>query len=415
MVLAHALVDTEKFCEKPRKLELSDIFREFGSSYRRTHPMLLSHYKVMHAVQVCRTSYLGGHMEVCSSCGYSRPTYNSCGNRHCPKCQALSKLRWVKKREEELLPVDYFHNVFTLPHELNALARSNKKVIYDILFKSVSQTLLEFGKNGLGGKIGFICTLHTWDQKLAEHIHLHCIIPAGALTYDKKRWIGSANDNFLFSVRALSKVFKGKFLCYLKKAYAKGELTFVGKSTEYETREGFKTLIDGLYKTDWIVYSKKPFAGPKKVLDYLGRYIFRTAISNERIKGVTGGRVTFAYRDRRDGNREKEITLTADEFIRRFLLHVLPNSYMRIRHFGFLANRNRKVNIICLKKLLGVSSDTGEKPGQSMEELMLELTGKDILRCPRCKIGTMTFHHLIPGFTARTGRSFRGPEIIDTS
>jgi len=415
MVMAHAIVDTEKFCEKPRKLELADIFMEFGSSYRRTHPMPLSHHKVIRAVQVCRTSYLGGHMKVCSSCGYSHPTYNSCGNRHCPKCQSLAKLRWVKKREEELLPVDYFHNVFTLPHELNVLARSNKKVIYDILFKSVSQTLLEFGKNELGGKIGFICTLHTWDQKLAEHIHLHCIIPAGALICDKKRWIGSPNDNFLFSVRALSKVFRGKFIGYLKKAYTKGDLTFAGKSLEYESKDGFSALIDRLYKKDWIVYSKKPFAGPKKVLDYLGRYTFRTAISNERIKGVTGGGVTFAYRDRRDGNRKKEATLTANEFIRRFLLHVLPNSYMRIRHFGFLANRYRKVNIICLKKLLGVSGDTGEKAKQSMEELMLELTGKDISKCPRCKIGTMTFHYLIPRFTAGTGRSFKGPEIIDTS
>ena len=415
MVLAHTIVDTEGSLEKPHKLELADIFREFGDAYRRTHPMPLSHHRVMHAVQVCRTSYLGGHMKVCSFCGYEHPTYNSCGNRHCPKCQALSRVRWVKKRKEELLPVDYFHECFTLPHELNTLARSNKKVIYDILFKSVSQTLLEFGENSLGGKIGFICTLHTWDQKLAEHIHLHCIIPAGALTYDKKRWIGSANDNFLFSVKALSKVFRGKFTDYLRKAYSQGELIFVGKSTEYGTKEGFKALIDELYKTEWIVYSKKPFAGPKKVLDYLGRYIFRTAISNERIKGVTGGKVTFAYRDRRDGNRKKEAALAADEFIRRFLLHVLPNSYMRIRHFGFLANRNRKENITRVKKLLGVSSDTGEKPGQSMEELMLELTGKDISRCPRCRVGTMTFHHLIPGFNARTGRSFRGPEIIDTS
>ena len=409
MVLAHTIADTEGSLEKPHKYELADIFREFGSSYRRTHPMPLAHHKVMHAVEVCRTSYLGGHMKVCSLCGYERPAYNSCGNRHCPKCQSLSKLCWVKKRKEELLPVDYFHNVFTLPHDLNVIARSNKKVIYDILFKSVSQALLEFGQNSLGGKIGFICTLHTWDQKLLEHIHLHCIIPAGALTCDKKRWIGPPDDNFLFSVRALSKVFRGKFLDYFKKAYEKDELTFAGKSLEFETDEGFKALIDELYKKEWIVYSKKPFAGPDKVLDYLGRYVFRTAISNERIRGVKGGKVTFAYRDRRDNNRKKEATLTADEFIRRFLLHVLPNSYMRIRHFGFLANRNRKVNTTRVKKLLGVSIDIDEGPEQSMEDLMLELTGKDISKCPQCKVGTMTFHHLIPGFNVRTGRNFKGP------
>ena len=414
MVLAHTIDSCQKFCEKPRKLELADIFRESGTDYRRTHPMPLSHHKVMHAVEVCRTSYLGGHMKACSLCGYEHPTYNSCGNRHCPKCQSLSKVRWVKKREEELLPVDYFHNVFTLPHQINALARSNKKILYDILFKSVSETLLEFGENELGGKIGFIAILHTWDQKLAEHIHLHCIIPAGALCCDKKRWIGSPNPDFLFSVKALSKVFRGKFTGYLKKAYSQGKLVFAGKSLEFESRKGFKALIDKLYREDWVVYSKKPFAGPEKVLDYLGRYTFRTAISNERIKGAGDGRVTFTYRDRRDGNLKKEATLSADEFIRRFLLHVLPNSYMRIRHFGFLANRNRKENIVCLKKLLGVSGDTGEKPGQNIEELMLELTGKDISRCPRCRIGTMSLHHLIPGFTAGINRSFKRPEIIDT-
>lgn len=413
MVITEAT--TEDVPKTHLKWELADIFREFGYTYRKAHTLPYSHLKVMRDIEVCRTSYLGGHMKVCNFCGYEHPSYNSCGNRHCPKCQSLAKLRWVRKREEELLPVDYFHNVFTLPHKLNVIARSNKKVIYDILFKSVSETLLQFGENRLGGKIGFICTLHTWDQKLAEHIHLHCIIPAGALSDDRKQWISSSNQDFLFSVKALSRVFRGKFTDYLKKAYSRGELTFAGKSLEYESKDGFSALIDGLYKTDWIVYSKKPFAGPKKVLDYLGRYIFRTAISNERIKDVTGGKVTFAYRDRRDGNRKKEATLPADEFIRRFLLHVLPRSYMRIRHFGFLSNHYRKVNIACLKKLMGISGDTDKKPEQSMEELMLELTGKDISKCPRCKVGTMTFHHFIPRFSAGMDKNFCGPEIIDTS
>jgi len=405
MVLARIVAETDRF----KKCELADIFMEFGPRYRRCHNIPLIHHRVMRAVTNCRTSRLGGHMKKCDYCGFEHPTYNSCGNRHCPKCQSLAKFRWVKKRKEELLPAAYFHNVFTLPHDLNGLARTNKKVIYDILFKSVSQTLLEFGKNQLGGKIGFIATLHTWDQKLAQHIHLHCVIPGGALSSDKKRWISTESDNFLFSVKALSKVFRGKFLCYLKKAYAKGDLIFSGKSLLYDSNEGFKALIDELYRKKWIVYCKKPFAGPEKVLDYLGRYTFRTAISNERIKSVAGGRVTFGYRDRRDGNRKKEITLTADEFIRRFLLHVLPNSYMRIRHYGFLANRNRKENIMRVKKLLGVSSFAEEKPGRNMEELMLELTGKDISRCPQCKVGTMAFYQLIPGFNLRTGRSCRGP------
>ena len=327
--------------EKAHKLELADIFREFGNAYKRAHPMSLVQQKVMHAVEVCRTSYLGGHMKVCNSCGYEHPVYNSCGNRHCPKCQNLSKVRWIKKREEELLPVNYFHNVFTLPHDLNALARSNKKTFYNILFRSVSETLLEFGENGLGGKVGFLAILHTWDQKLAEHIHLHCIIPAGAVSGDRKRWTVSPHPDFLFSVKALSAVFKGKFLSYLKEAYTDGKLIFAGKSVQFESKEGFSALIDGLYKDDWVVYSKKPFAGPKKVLDYLGRYTHRIAISNERIKHVRDGKVTFTYRDRKGGNRLKESTLSASEFIRRFLSHVLPGSYTRIRHFGFLSNRSR--------------------------------------------------------------------------
>jgi len=397
------------------KWELADIFREFGDNYRRTNKMPLVHQKVMHAVEVCRTSYLGGHMKVCSFCGYEHPTYNSCGNRHCPKCQSLAKLRWVKRREEELLPVDYFHNVFTLPHGLNALARSNKKILYDILFRSVSETLTQFGENELGGKIGFISILHTWDQKLLEHIHLHCIISAGALSPDGGRWIGSPNKDYLFSVKALSKVFRGKFLDYLKTAYSQGSLTFVGKSLEFEAKEGFSALIDELYKEDWVLYSKKPFAGPQKALDYLGRYTFRTAISNERIKYVKDGNVTFIYRDRKDSDRKKEATLEASEFIRRFLLHVLPVSFTRIRHFGFVSNRNRKENIACLKKLLGVPGKTCESPEKSLEELMLELTGKDILKCPHCKVGIMALHHLIPRFSFWMEKNFCGPEIIDTS
>ena len=228
--------------EKELKWELADIFREYGDAYRRAHRMPLSHHKVMHAVKVCGTSYLGGHMRKCDSCGYEHPVYNSCGNRHCPKCQSLAKLRWVAKRQEELLPVNYFHNVFTLPHRLNGLARYNKKLVYDILFRSVSETLTQFGQNELGGKIGFLSILHTWDQKLAQHIHLHCIIPAGTLSGDRKSWIRSANDDFLFSVRALSKAFRGKFLYYLKEAYIDGKLTFAGKSSQF-TSEALDSIL----------------------------------------------------------------------------------------------------------------------------------------------------------------------------
>jgi len=400
---------------KKLKWELADIFRKFGDDYHRDHRMPLSHHKVMHAVKVCRTSYLGGHMRKCDSCGYEHPTYNSCGNRHCPKCQSLAKLRWVAKRQEELLPVNYFHNVFTIPHKLNGLARYNKKLIYDILFRSVSETLTQFGQNELGGKIGFLSILHTWDQKLGQHIHLHCIIPAGALSVDRKSWINSTHADFLFSVRALSAVFRGKFLSYLKEAYIDGKLAFSGKSTEFESKDGFKTLIDDLYQKEWVVYSKRPFAGPEKALDYLGRYAFRIAISNDRIKDVTDGMVTFTYRDRKDCNRKKEITLSSGEFTRRFLTHVLPGSYTRIRHFGFLANRNRKENISCVKRLLGVSDYDGKRKEQSVKELMLEITGKDILKCPRCRTGTMTLDHLIPRFSAWVDSQLSEPQLIDTS
>jgi len=397
------------------KWELADIFRQFGDAYRRDHRMPLSHHKVMHAVTVCRTSYLGGHMRKCDSCGYEHPTYNSCGNRHCPRCQSLAKLRWVAKRQEELLPVNYFHNVFTLPHRLNGLARYNKKLIYDILFRSVSETLTQFGQNELGGKLGFLSILHTWDQKLAQHIHLHCIIPAGALSGDRKSWIRSSNNDFLFSVRALSKVFRGKFLYYLKEAYSTGKLAIAGKSSQFTSEDGFYSLINDLYKENWVVYSKRPFAGPLKALDYLGRYAFRTAISNDRIKCAGDGMVTFTYRDRKDGNIKKDITLSASEFIRRFLLHVLPCSYMRIRHFGFLANRNRKENIACVKRLLGLNPDAGEGKEQSTQELMLKITGKDIFKCPRCRSGTMTPDHLIPRFSAWVDSQLSQPELIDTS
>jgi len=389
--------------------DLSDIFIEYGDAYRKTHPMSFCQKKVMHDVKVCRTSYLGGHVKTCDFCGYEHPAYNSCGNRHCPKCQNIAKFRWIKKREEELLPVNYFHNVFTLPHGLNPLSRANKKVVYDILFKSVSETLIQFGQNELGGRLGFLAILHTWDQRLCQHIHLHCIIPAGALSAGKIRWIRSLDDNFLFSVKALSKVFRGKFLYYLKKAYTGGRLVFYGKSCEYESKEGFKTLIERLYKKDWVVYSARPFAGPGKVLDYLGRYTHRIAISNDRIKSVTGGMVTFSYRDRKNGNQKKEMTLSAGEFIRRFLTHVLPDSYTRIRHYGFLSNRNRKENVARVKDLLGVSSENGTKKNQDAREIMLELTGKDILKCPQCKTGTMATCRLIPRFSVWIDSQFSEP------
>jgi hypothetical protein len=375
--------------QKKPKWEVADIFRMHGKEYRCNHALPLSHLKVMQSIEVCRTSYLGGHVEECELCGFKKPSYNSCRNRHCPKCQSLTKARWLQDRKAELLPVGYFHDVFTLPHKLNALILNNKKTLLNILFKSVSETLLEFGRNNLGGKLGFLCILHTWKQTLRNHFHLHCVVPAGALSIDKIRWI-PARKNFLFDVTALSVVFRTKFIDYLKAAFKNGDLVFPDAIASLATKRVFSRFIDSLWKHRWVVYSKKPFGGPEQVLDYIGRYTHRVAISNNRIINVQNGRVTFTYRDRKRGDVQKIKTLGSEEFIRRFLLHVIPDGFMRIRHFGFIANRCKKDNLHRIRELKGVSETVVEKTKKSTEELMLELTGTDITKCPCCKKGTMT-------------------------
>jgi len=398
--------------------EVADIFREYGLLYRHNFSLPLSHRKVMHAIEVCRTSELGGHLERCDSCGYERNAYNSCRNRHCPKCQTLAKADWLEKRKSELLPVDYFHNVFTPPHELNPITLCNKKVIYDILFKTVSETLQEFAgdpKHGLVGKIGFTAILHTWNQKLLSHFHLHCVIPAGVLSFDGKRWIHS-RKKFLFPVRAMSKVFRGKFIDYLKKAFARDELIFPGQTAHLKVDKNFSRLIDQLWKKNWIVYSKAPFNGPEKVFDYLGRYTHRVAISNHRIVKVENGFVTFWYRDRTDGDNRKQMTISAQEFIHRFLLHVLPDSYMRIRHYGFLANRCKKQNLVRCREILGLCPELPQVPEQTMQEKMLQLTGLDVTQCPRCKQGCMKRVTELPKLLLAASKdSPIIPDVLDTS
>jgi len=300
----------------------------------------------------------------------------------------------------ELLPVPYFHMVFTLPHVLNPIARCNKKLIYNILFSSVSKTLLQFGinpVNGLGGIMGFIAVLHTWDQKLLEHIHLHCVIPAGALSPDRSQWIHPKHPDFLFPVQALSSVFRGKFIHELKKAFSTQSLVFHGQSKAYESESAFLSLINNLYKTNWVVYAKQPFAGPQQVLAYLSRYTHKIAISNHRIKQLVNDAVTFSYRDRKDANALKMMTLPVDQFISRFLLHVLPDSFTRIRHFGFLANRRRKTTVAHVKKLLGAHAELMDnEPHPTTENLVRTLNGADITLCPRCKSGIMMVIKKLP-------------------
>lgn len=367
---------------------MADIFRLHGQAFRRSHPLPVSQLRIMGAIERCRTPALGGHLEKCDSCGFERPAYNSCRNRHCPKCQGLNKARWLQARQTEVLPVGYFHAVFTLPHELNALILSNKRLLLKILFDAAARTLLTFGHNNLGGKTGFIAVLHTWDQRLNAHFHLHCLVPAGVLSENNTRWI-DAPQKFLFPVRALSTVFRGKYLDFLLRAFTDRELIFPGQAAQFQTRAGFSGLLARLRQKRWVVYAKPPFGGPDKVLDYLGRYTHRVAISNNRILNVENGGVTFAFRDRTAGDKRDIMTLPAEEFIRRFLLHSLPAGFVRMRHFGFLANRAKKHDLPLCRQLLGVSPQSPAPEWKSDEELLHELTGKDFFLCPCCKQGSM--------------------------
>ncbi len=362
--------------ERRARPELADIFRRYGECFEQTHRVSAGEHKVLRAVSVCRTPELGGHLERCDACGFERPAYNSCRNRHCPKCQSLAKARWLERQTAELLPVGYFHLVFTLPHELNRLILAHKKIILSLLFKAVSETLLEFGRSRLGGTLGIIAVLHTWDQTLKDHFHLHCLVPAGALSLDHSRWIGP-RPNFLFPVTALSQVFRGKFLDLLQRACEKGKIPAANNQ------------IKASRQKSWVVYAKKPFGSPQTVLDYLGRYTHRVALSNDRILKVQNSLVTLSYRDRKDQDRKKALPLEAHEFIRRFLLHVLPEGFMRVRHFGFLANRSKKQALTQCRKLLGANPASLQSPSESAKDLLLRITGIDLNRCPSCHNGTL--------------------------
>jgi hypothetical protein len=372
------------------KIEVADIFRLHIDDYRARYKMPKAHLKVVSDILNCRTAYLGGHVERCDACGAERVAYNSCRNRHCPKCQCLTKERWLEARKAELLPTRYFHVVFTLTHEVNPVVLTNKRKMLNLLFSTASETLLHFGQNpdnGLGGQLGMTAILHTWDQLLQDHFHLHFLVPAGALSNDKCRWI-DCKGNFLFPVKALSSVFRGKFMDSFDAAYAKNELIFPGKAEPLGTGKGFRDLVNRCHATDWVVHIKEPIDNPEYVLDYLGRYTHRVAISNNRIVALEDGKVHFTYKNR-DTGEIKEERLDAVEFIRRFLLHVLPKGFMRIRNFGFLANRCKQHNVQICRGFLGQSAELPAVVNQSIRELMFKLTGTDITQCPFCKKGTM--------------------------
>jgi len=373
------------------QLEVADIFRLYGDTYRQSNSVPYEKIKVMHHIEVCRTAKLGGHVEQCNRCGFERNAYNSCRDRHCPKCQTLTKEQWLNDRKAELLPCGYFHLVFTLPHDLNPIILSNKRTTLNILFAAVNQTLQAFAKDPqwrLEGRLGFISVLHTWSQTLIDHFHLHCLIPAGAFSFTKDRWI-PAKDNFLFKITSLAKEFRKRYLKLLLNAYLKGELIFTQKTAALNSKRTFQQLISSVSKKRWIAYAKRPFAGPQQVLEYLGRYTHRVAISNNRIISIDNGRVTFTYRDRKNDNEIKETTLDADKFIGRFLLHVLPKGFCKIRYFGFLSHTNKKKQITLIRKLIDPDATLPEKTKESISEMMLRLTGIDITCCPVCKKGKM--------------------------
>lgn len=368
-------------------IELADIFRRHGKKYRSGHRLRTTQVKALRAIEDCRTPALGGHCQWCPSCGFERYHYHSCRNRHCPKCQSLAKAAWLQERRAELLPVSYFQNVFTLPHELNPLilySENNQRQLLNLLFQAAAETLLEFGRKNLGGKLGFTMVLHTWDQLLQAHFHVHCLIPAGALAEDGSGWI-SSGDRFLFYVPNLSKVFRGKYLDRLQRLVERRELDLPPQLQYLTKAQNLKTALRRFCaRKAWVVYSKPPFSGPQKLLDYLGRYVHRVAISNDRLISMDDREVRFWYRDRRDGDRRKVARLPPEKFIRRFLQHVLPDGFMRIRHFGFLANRTKKQALALCRQHLAVKPSPPPEQ-KTAAQWLRELTGEDITRCPRCR------------------------------
>ena len=394
------------------RVEVADIFRAHGPAYRQTHSLSRAQRRAMHAIERCRTAALGGHRERCDTCGAERLAYNSCRNRHCPKCQTLAKERWLDARRADLLPVPYFHVVFTLPHALNALAQGNPRRLYALLFRTVAETLTTFGRDPrhLGGDLGLTAILHTWGQNLSQHLHVHCIVTGGALARDGSRWI-PAPPGFLFPVRALAQVFRGKYLAALRRAFAAGQLRFAGSTAPLAAPAAFTAWLAHLREHAWVVYAKQPLAGPDQVLDYLGRYTHRVALSNERLVRHADGVVHFRWKDYADGDRLKVMALEAAEFIRRFLLHVVPDRFVRIRHFGLLANRTRQAKLARCRQLLAVLPAAAPGPPESVAALMRRLTGIDIERCPVCHEGRLRLVALL----APTTSPAQPVTIFDTS
>lgn len=393
--------------------EVADVFRRYGDAYREQHGASLctAQRRVMTAIELCRTAALGGHVEQCDQCGHQRISFNSCRDRHCPKCQSLARAQWLDDRRAELLATQYFHVVLTIPEEIAAIAYQNKAPVYGILFRAAAETLRTIAADSkhLGAEIGFFAVLHTWGQNLLHHPHLHCVVAGGGLSPDGTRWI-SCRPGFFLPVRVLSHLFRRLFLGYLQKAFDAGELQFFSTLQPLRERRAFLRYLAPVRQAQWVVYAKPPFAGPEQVLEYVGRYTHRVAISNNRLLDIADGTVRFRWKDYRDRNRQKAMTVSADEFIRRFLLHVLPEGFHRIRYYGFLGNHHRAQKLARCRELLGmpVSEPLDDEFKKDYRDHYEELTGVSLNQCPACRQGQMVIVETFDGITTR-------PPIQDTS
>ncbi len=373
-------------------LEVADVFRHFGPAFRDRNGASLSaaRRRAMIAIESCRTAALGGHLEECGDCGHQRVSYNSCRHKACPKCQGLARARWLEDRQAELLDVPYFHVVFTVPSEIEVIAFQNQAVAYDILFQAASETLRKIAADPkhLGAEIGFLGVLHTWGQALQHHPHIHFLVPGGGIAPDGDSWI-ACRPGFFLPVTVLSSMFRGLFLRYLTKAFAAGALKFFSAHRHLNEPAAFRRYLAPIWNTDWVVYAKPPFAGPAQVLDYVGRYTHRVAISNSRLLSMDTAKVRFRYKDYRDGNRQKTMTLDGQEFIRRFLIHVLPAGFHRIRYFGFLSNSHRARKLERCRELLGMAPAAPIDPPADYRDRFEALTGWSLRECPHCQTGIM--------------------------
>lgn len=393
-------------------LEVADIFRRHGEAFRAAHRSHLSsdQRRVMAAIEACRTAALGGHVERCDDCGNTRVAYNSCRNRHCPKCQSLARAQWLADRQAELLPVAYFHVVFTMPAPIAAIALQNKTAVYDILFKAAAETIRVIGGDPkhLGAETGMIAILHTWGQTLTHHPHIHCIIPGGGLGPDG-RW-AACRPGFFLPVHVLSRLFRRLFLERLQTAYETGDLVFFNDLAPLGERAAFTQYLVPVKRIAWVVYAKPPLGGASQVLDYLGRYTHRVAIGNSRLVTCEGGKVHFRWRDYRAHGKPKVMSLQADEFIRRFLLHVLPSGFRRIRHFGFMANIHKTSKLIQIRAALAAPEPSAKKQRAGYREIFAQLTGRCLDVCPCCG-GHMSEIGILP----RTKPAARPKPRCDTS